>query len=102
MGLIKEIPRHPLNPGDVYVDPKRRTNPLLLVKILHTHSNTDKAYQLLGIFGVDVNSNKEYQNFFTKDEAKAFLVEREMVFARNIKWEINSLIDKAEKEVCGS
>lgn len=99
MGLLKEILHYPLKAGDVYIHPKGTVNSLLLVEILYTNDNNIKAYQLLGICGVKVNSNKEYQGLFTKDEVRTFLTERDMVFAENIQCEINSLMYKAEKAV---
>lgn len=84
LGVLVE--NYPLNPGDVYTDPKNDHNPVLLVKVLYKYPDTGndfKAFQLLGL-GAGPNSGHFFEELHTKAEIKDYLRMQNLRFARNI------------------
>ena len=83
--------------GDVFVDPRKRTNPFLLVEAVTRFQGDSSEYKnrfQLVRMGVGINSGPFYTSLHTLEEIADYLNSKEMIFARNINSDIASLMNK--------
>lgn len=78
---------HTFSPGDVFIHPAGATVTLLLVQVIYGRDN----YQLLGL-GCCPNSNNFYHKTHSLDEIKEYLIEKGMVFKKNVNEKLLNLI----------
>lgn len=97
-GLARKIPYYPLNCGDVYKDPTGITHNLLLIQVVDIPysisilvNRSINAYQLIDV--VWPFKGKFYDETHSLDEIEKYLIEKKMVFHKNISEDIKKLID---------
>lgn len=82
-----------IKPGDVFAHPTQKINNLLLVAGVNQYGmNPENRYQLLGM-GLSCNSNPFYNKLHSLEEIEVYLIEKEMVFVKNIDDEICALVN---------
>jgi hypothetical protein len=80
LGVLEEVVNVKAQVGGVYKDPRNDTNPFVLVKVLWSAKETDKAFQLLGMCeGAAPNSGPFYDTLHTLKECEDHLKKRGMV-----------------------
>jgi hypothetical protein len=80
LGVLEEVVNVKAQVGGVYKDPKNDTNPFVLVKVLWSAKETDKAFQLLGMCeGAAPNSGSFYETLHTLKECEDYLNKNMMV-----------------------
>lgn len=97
-GALTEVRVNPeeMKAGDVFVDPKNKTNSFLLVEAVTQFqgpSEYTKRFQLVGM-GVNINSGQFFTSLHTLKEIAEYINKKNMVFARNINSDIEALVNK--------
>lgn len=97
-GYLKEIHPLPLKFGDVYIDPRCRYVPMLLVAVTNKPDDSG-MYQLLGgASRFEPFSDSFFSEVHTKKEIEEFLEERGMKFSHNVNNEMEKLFYPKLKE----